>query len=478
MRLTKIIGTIGPACEQPDQIKELIHAGVNVFRLNFKHNTVEWHSDMIERINSVADEEKVSIGTLIDLQGPEIRILLATDFIEIEKGELLFFDPSVLVDESQKGLSITHPEIIKYLKDGQKVVAADGEFSFEVVKKSSKVYLHALNGGVLKHRKTLNIPGADFPFPVLIQRDFEGLQLAKRKEIDYIALSFVRSPEDVKTLRKEMAKLKINAQVISKIETQQALDKLDEIIAESDGIMVARGDLGVELPFEQVPFYQKQIINKSIQSRKLVITATQMLSSMVSNSRPTRAEVSDIANASFDLTDAVMVSDETAAGKYPTEVIQVLDKTLKFNEAKFAIDTRERFAFTWETTNELVCEAAYDLYVTLKSHQKPLDGFIVFTASGSTAKILSSLRPYAPIIAVCNDQAIIEKLSLSYAVQPVMQLKDRSKTPEILTQQVDEEIEHLKKQGLVKSNQRFIVIHGNQWGAPGKVSTLRLVTID
>src|SRR5690606_14187870 len=163
------------------------------------------------------------LGTLIDLQGPEIRIPLATDFIEIEKGELLLFDPSVLTDDKTKGLSITHPEIITFLKDGQKIIAADGEFNFEVVKKSSKVYLHALNSGVLKHRKTLNIPGADFPFPVLIQRDFEGLQLAKRKEIDFIALSFVRNPEDVAVLRKEMAKLKITGQVISKIETQQAL---------------------------------------------------------------------------------------------------------------------------------------------------------------------------------------------------------------------------------------------------------------
>src|SRR3989344_8110217 len=235
-------------------IKKLIEAGVNVFRFNFKHNTVEWHSERIQRVHKVASEMGVPIGTLIDLQGPELRINMPKVQIKIEEGELLYFGEEVF-ENGQKGFSITHPDIIVHLKDGQLVVADDGAFSFHVIKKGKTIYLASETTGVLKTRKTLNIPGADFPFHVLIERDFDGLKLAALHDMDFVALSFVRTQSDVSIVMKEMKKYKVEGKIIAKIETQKALNHLDAIIEASDGIMVARGDLGVEIPMEQVPVY-------------------------------------------------------------------------------------------------------------------------------------------------------------------------------------------------------------------------------
>ena len=475
-KLTKIVATIGPSCDTDEKIEALINAGVNVFRFNFKHNSVEWHNDMIAKVNSVASRMKIHIGTLIDLQGPEIRINIDENELTLTEGEMICLREGV-AEKDMKGFYITHPEVIPYLKDGQVLKADDGDFEFEVKIEDGHCCLISKTTGVLKQRKTLNIPGADFPFPVLVERDFDGLKLAKRQEVDYVALSFVRSAEDIHVLRKEMDEYQIKAQVVSKIETQKALDDLDAIVEASDGLMVARGDLGVELPNEQVPFYQKMMIQKCIEQGKFVITATQMLQTMITSPQPTRAEISDVANAAYDLTDAVMLSGETASGKYPLEAVKTMAKTVKFNEKKFTFDTRLKYDVRHGGSEGLVCNAAYDMYLKMEEIGQPVAGFIVFTHKGKTARIMASLRPNLPIIAICPEKEIAEGLTVNYGVVPVVEPDHSKDDQEITREKVLEVLDSLKAENMIQSGQQYIVTHGDVWRIEGGTSTVKLITI-
>src|SRR3989344_3799322 len=366
--LTKIVATVGPACQSEKTIGELILAGVNIFRFNFKHNTLDWHDRMIQKVNRVAMHLGARVGTLIDLQGPEIRIKLPKEKILVKKGQIIPF------------FTITHPQLIPLLKTGQKIIVDDGKFKFVFNKKSRNNFLISESDGFVLNKKTLNTPGLNFPLPVLIDRDFQGLHLAARNQVDYVALSFVRSADDISILRREIKKFKLDTSVIAKIETNMALKNLDKILTVSDGIMVARGDLGVEIPLEEVPYQQKIIIKKCILKGIQVITATQMLESMVTSPLPTRAEISDVANATYDLTDAVMLSGETATGSYPVQAVEIMQKTLSFNEKK-------NFA-----------------------------GFIVFTATGQSVRALSRYRALYPIFAFTRDVRIADQLTVSFGV--------------------------------------------------------------
>lgn len=473
---TKILATIGPSCESEEMIEKMITTGVDVFRFNFKHNSVEWHNDMIERVNKVAKRLKKRVGTLIDLQGPEIRIQMPVEEMELAEGEEIHLSQEVF-EKDLKGFSITHPEIISFLNAGQRVVADDGEFEFEVVDGTNGgKLLNVLTGGVLKQRKTMNVPGADFPFPVLIERDFDGIDLAKRREIDFVALSFVRSASDIETLREEMKKRKVSAQIVSKIETEKALDDLEGIIEASDGVMVARGDLGVELPVEQVPYHQKMIIKKCVERGKFVITATQMLQSMIGSPIPTRAEVSDVANATYDLSDAVMLSGESASGKYPLRAVEVMRKTIEFNEAKFVGDFRNRFEYAFDNAVYMIVESAYDLYLEAFRKGSSVAAFVVFTHTGRTARILSAYRPGVPIFAFCPDSHVAEGLTLNYGVEPIVQGKTYKKHMQVTHDHVLSGMGYLKETKRIEKGQKLIVIHGDFWAVEGGSSTVKLVT--
>jgi pyruvate kinase len=473
-RLTKIIATIGPACESEEMIAKLIEAGVNVFRFNFKHNSVEWHHDMIVRVNKVAKDLGTRVGTLIDLQGPEIRINMPTESITLAEGDVIAFGPRVF-ETKEKGFSISHPDIIEHLKDGQKLIADDGEFEFIVVRKKGETFLQSLSEGVLKHRKSLNVPGAEFPFPVLIDRDFDGLRLAKTNEIDYVALSFVRSKSDVEVLRKEMAKYEVKGQIIAKIETQKALDDLDNIIEAADGAMVARGDLGVEIALEQVPFYQKKIIKSCIERGKAVITATQMLQTMTDHPQPTRAEISDVANAAYDLTDAVMLSGETANGKYPVKTVNTMRKTIEFNETKFIDDTRTRFNLKFNGRSSLLCDAAYDLYLQAEKKGHKIAGFVVFTESGKSARTLATYRPNIPIFAFCSTKEIADSFTVRYGVYPVVEGKKYKENVRITHSHVLAGLKYLTDQKMIKKDEYYIVLHGDYWAQDGGITTVKLI---
>lgn len=453
----------------------MIKNGVDVFRFNFKHNTVDWHSQRIRKVNQIAKKLAMPVGTLIDLQGPEIRINMPKEAITLVQDEVISFGPEVFL-ENKKGFSISHPQIINKLKEGQKILADDGAFIFFLERKNKKAYLRSKSNGVLKNRKSLNIPGFDYKFPILIKRDFQGLQLAAREEVDFVAISFVRTAEDIMVVRKEAEKLSIKAKIIAKIETEKALSEIDKIIKVSDGIMVARGDMGIEIPIEEVPYYQKIIIKKSIKRGIPVITATQMLQSMITHPYPTRAEVSDVANATYDVTDAVMLSGETAIGKHPVEAVKVMRKTAAFNEKKNLVDSRKRFEFELEDQEAILCDIAYGLYFLYKEKKDKVVGFIVFTHTGRTVRLLSRYRPLVPIFAFTPNDTVRDSLLINFGVVPFT-YKEISKKKKVRAASINRAVKFLKEKNLVKRGQRLIILHGYFWAVKGEtsiVSTLKV----
>lgn len=475
-KYTKIVATLGPVSDTEEMMEKLIKAGANIFRFNFKHSTVEWHLERILRAKKVAARMGKNVGILLDFQGADIRINLKGDLTEIsfEAGEALLFGQESLTSD-EKGFTISHPDIIKHITDGHKVIADDGAFTFKLNRKDGKTYLVPDNGGTLKMRKSLNIPGADFPFPILTQRDYDGFKLAVDGDVDYIAISFVRTKEDMLTVRKEMENYKVRAKLISKIEAARAIDNLDDIIELSDALMVARGDLGVELPMHEVPYYQKVMIKKCVEKGIPVITATQMLQSMIENSAPTRAEVSDVANACYDLTDAVMLSAETAGGKYPEEAVKVQADTAKFNEKKFVSDRRLRFDYEVNTTDEIIANGAYDLYLHSMSRKKLVVGFIVFSESGRTVRLISRYRPLVPIYAF-GPKEITGQLALSFGVQAFVQ-EEVTQKAEFTKGDVQKAMVYLKEKGLVEKGNKLIVLHGDNWSEKGGTTTVKVVTV-
>ncbi len=472
MKFTKIVTTIGPACDSEEMIAKLIRAGVDIFRFNFKHNAIEWHDERIKRVQLTARKIGVFVGTLIDLQGPEIRINMPYDQLSVISNQLLMFGEEVFKN-NQEGFSISHPQIIEYLHEGQKIIADDGAFTFFLERINGQTFLRSHTDGFLKNRRSLNIPGSDFPFPVLIDRDFDGLKLAERNEIDFVALSFVRTAEDIKVLRKEMEKYKLPAKIIAKIETRKSLEHIEEIMNTSDGIMVARGDMGVELPVEEVPYYQKTIIKEAIKKGLPVITATQMLASMTDYPYPTRAEVSDIANAVYDLTDAVMLSGETALGKFPIETVDVMRKTVAFNESKNKVDSRLRFRFDLADQESILCDTAYGLYMTKKNLNETIAGFVVFTETGRTVRLLSRYRPFSPIFAFVHDRAVVDSLTIHFGVTPVFHPVKKNK--KITSIDIRYAINELLKKKLVQKGQELIVLQGDHWGKKEGTSTISLI---
>lgn len=471
-KLTKIIATIGPSCESKEKIEELIRAGVNLFRFNFKHGTIDWHKERIIRVNQVAKKLGISVGTLIDLQGPSLRVNLPYDKIEVRKGKLYPFGEQIF-NEKIDGIASTEPNLEQYLSEGQIILIADGFYRFEVVKKEDKVFLKALQDGVIENRKNLNVPGVDLPFSSLIDRDFEGLKLASLTEIDFVALSFVRSKEDILILRKEMEKYQLKAKVISKIETKRALDNLDEIIEYSDGIMVARGDLGVEISLEEVPYWQKEIINLCLTKGRLVITATQMLESMIKNPMPTRAEISDVANAVYDGTDCLMLSAETATGLYPKPAVSFMVKTALSTEKYFD----NKFIFKFKKEDDITYSlsmAAISIASTLKSIKDKFIGFLVLTETGKTAVYLSRFHPCSPIFAITPSKKTADCLTGYFGVFPFVYPLEKKGEVSILNWQ--KIIKFLKEKVSLKTGY-LVVLHGDYWGKEGGTSTVRVVRV-
>lgn len=472
MKLTKIIATIGPSCQTEEKITQLINEGVDIFRFNLKHNLIDWHKEKINLVIKASQKLKKNIGILIDLQGPEIRLKLPKESLSLKIGDKLILSEKAFLQK--KGLSFSHPQIINELKNNNKIIVDDGRFHFLVKKEKETIILISQNQGKLGNLKSVTIPNFKANLPLLTEKDFEGIKMAEKINIDFIALSFIRTEKDVEELKKEIKKLKIEAKIIAKIETKLAIKNLDKILKEADGVMVARGDLGVEMPLTEVAFYQKEIIKKAIIFGKPVITATQMLESMINNSSPTRAEISDITNACFDGTDATMLSGETANGAYPKEAVFYMRKTLEFIEKKEEINLEKYFSLIDKDQERKIIYSAYKLYQLLKKNHQFL-AFLVFTQSGKTAKLLSFFRPRSPIFAVTSDKKVSQFLTLHYGVFPYYD--ENALQGQVTHQQIKEKINFLIKNNFLKSGTLLIVLHGDIWGKIGGTSTIKIVKI-
>jgi pyruvate kinase len=464
-KLTKVIATLGPVTETEEIMKELILAGMNIARFNTKHGTPEWHLERIHRVKKVAKELGKPVGVLLDLQGPEIRINLKNEeSFELEKDEEVKF---VVTEPGEKEMNI--PQIVvDAIQIGDLVSVDDGICEFKVSDKNEKsLTVRSLNPCVIKHRKTMNTPGIVIDMPSLIDNDLVQLDNMSDKDIDFIGLSFVRNAKDIAILKDELKKRDLHADIISKIENQAALDNLDEIIEASDGIMVARGDLAVEVPYEQLAFWQKLIIEKSRAAGKPVITATQMLESMTFSPRPTRAEVSDVANAIYDGTDAVMLSGETTLGKYPVKCVETQSKIALFNEP-YAEN------YLWEFAGEdcvsAISCAAFNL---LENRPDSVDKMVLLTRTGRTAKAFSRFRPGVQVKALTANEHSYNKLSLTFGVDPILT------APEFFHYQTEDELlNNLKEYGVVKKGDKVLIIASFAKDiAKRRTDSLSLVTI-
>lgn len=419
---TKIIATVGPSCEAKDQLKALAEAGVTMFRLNSSHGTEEDHLRRLNFIREVEKEVGYPIPTLMDLQGPKIRVGKFDEPIELIKDSVIKFRHQ---ENYENGIiPVDYKGMAKDVRAGEKIMLDDGKLILEVVNVEKDIInAKVLCGGLLKQRKGINIPGSQGSLEVLTQRDVDFVKFAIENEIDYLGLSFVRDAKDVMKLRDLIKKFNGKTKVISKIEKPQAVKNIDEIIVKSSGIMVARGDLGIEISPEKVPVVQKEIIKKANAQRKVVIVATQMLESMIEQPIPTRAEASDVANAILDGTDAIMLSGETAAGKYPVEAVQMMRsiaQNVENSEVMLHNHYSEDVIGECKDDSIAICTAIIDMVEKID-----VKAIIALTASGYTPKLLSKAKPSVPIFSFCPSYRNTRRMMLYSGVYPVeMDLQD------------------------------------------------------
>lgn len=423
MRKTKIVATVGPASDSAQALRQLIQGGVDVFRLNMSHGDHATHRRVIRSIRTIAEELNLPTAILVDLQGPKLRL----GTFEGGRAELAARQRFTLTTRKVQGnrdtVSIDAPSFPRFVRGGDRILMDDGLLVLEVLEVSPEdVTTRVVAGGIARSRTGVNLPGASLSAPALTAKDKVDMQFAVENRVDYLALSFVRVAQDLVQARKLLARpgtREAPPPLIAKIEKPQALDDLPNILEVSDGIMVARGDLGVEVPAEQVPLLQKKLIGAALQAGKPVITATQMLESMTGHPRPTRAEASDVANAILDGTDALMLSAETAIGHYPLESVKTMNRIALHTESEappypHLAEARDFFGKHTDTAYA-VCRAAL-----LAARQLPARKIVVFTNSGATANILSSFRPGQTIFAITPNNAVFPRLNLLRGVAPVL----------------------------------------------------------
>jgi pyruvate kinase len=442
MRKTKIVCTIGPASESVEMLDNLIEAGMNVARLNFSHGNHEEHAVRIKRIREASEKAGKIVGILLDTKGPEIRThKMENDAIELVSGEAIDISMSEVLGNNER-FSISYEKLIEDVQVGSIILLDDGLIELKVTnidENKGTISTYIENAGTLKNNKGVNVPGVSVQLPGITEKDATDILFGIEQEVDFIAASFVRRAKDVMEIRELLESNNgAHIQIIPKIENQEGVDNIDEIIQVSDGLMVARGDLGVEIPAEEVPLVQKSLIHKCNIAGKPVITATQMLDSMQRNPRPTRAEASDVANAILDGTDAIMLSGETAAGMYPLEAVQTMDRIAKTTEK--AVDYRS-IVTKLSKAREVNLTDAMGQAVAHTAINLRVKAVIAPTESGYTAKMISKFRPGVPIIAVTSSIIPSRKLTLVWGVYPIVGKKAYS-TDEILEVAVEESILH------------------------------------
>lgn len=469
MRKTKIVCTIGPASEKEDMFEKLVNSGLNVARLNFSHGNYEEHKVRIDTIKKVREKLDATVSIMLDTKGPEIRM---RDFeggsSELIKGQEFILTTREVAGNNKIG-SVTYEKFAHDLKVGDIVLIDDGLISMEVVEALNDTDLKCIvkNGGTIKNKKGVNVPNVKINLPALTERDINDIKFGIEQDVDMIAASFIRKADDVISIRRILEEnFADHIMIISKIENREGVENIDEIIEVSDGIMVARGDLGVEIPAEEVPLVQKMLIKKCNDAGKPVITATQMLDSMIRNPRPTRAEVSDVATAIFEGSDAIMLSGETAAGGYPVESVETMSRIAEMIEGSLDYDEMLKTKYLGQSSNitnsisYATCRTCFDLKAS---------AIITATASGFTAAAVSRFRPIAPVIAATESKRVMRKMSLYWGVYPMR--IDRMKSTDEIVECV---IEMALKKEFIKNGDLVIITAGVPVGVSGNTNLLKV----
>lgn len=474
MRRAKIVCTLGPASLHPEMLERLLASGMDVARLNFSHGTHQQHLATIEALRTASLKVRKAVGILGDLQGPKIRTgKVKEGAVELKEGAEL----KITTDEAVVGtaalISTTYAHLSADVNPGDRILLDDGLLELRVTStdKKSLVATEVVHGGILKNNKGINLPGVALRAEALTPKDREDLLFGIKAGVDFVALSFVRQPADLDAARQAMKEAGRQVPIIAKLEKAEALARLDAILEKADGVMVARGDLGVEIPPEEVPAIQKDIIRRANSRRLPVIVATQMLNSMIDHPRPTRAEASDVANATFDGADALMLSGETASGKYPLESVQMMERIILAAESAMRVQLQEKVSAEPgplpapfpEVIAGIACRAAREAGAAL---------IVAFTLSGTTARLLSHFRPKVPIIAFSPNQEVRRRLALLWGVVP--RVLEPIKETEAMVRRVEEE---LLARGLAQKGERVVIVFGAPIGQPGKINSLRLHTI-
>ncbi len=469
-RKVKIICTMGPACWDEETISELVGSGMNVARLNFSHGDHESHTKTIDNVRKVEEKLRRPVATLLDTKGPEIRtgMLPNHEKIHLEPGKefYLFFEHA---EGNEYGVYIDYPDLYKEVSIGQDIFIDDGSILLSVeALDPAAIKCRVLVGGELGEKKGVNVPGADLSVPTLTDKDISDIRWGVEHKVDYIAVSFVRTKEDILGVRKVLEDYSGESKIIAKIETRQSVENIDEILAVVDGIMVARGDLGVEMPTEDVPMVQKEIIEKCRSQGKPAIVATQMLDSMIRNPKPTRAEASDVANAVIDGADAVMLSGETASGKYPVGSVKIMNKILMRTEENLREWQRTpKIFFNCGEIADAVSRAARDISETVCAA-----AILSLTRSGATARMVSKYRPDCPVIALTPSFSTWRELALLWGVYPLI-------CP--FTTDVEESVSNsltiVQEEGLIKGGDNVVFTSGIPLGVPGSTNLVQVYTV-
>lgn len=466
MRRTKIVCTIGPASEDREVLKGMIEAGMNVARLNFSHGTHAGHLKNITNLRALSKEMATPIGIIMDLSGPKIRVGEVKEGVVLKEGARFTLTTEDILGDGER-VSISYKGFPKDAEVGRQVLINDGLIELKVEKVQGKeVICEVIDGGELSSRKGVNLPDSSVSIDSVTEKDLSDLKFGLEHSPDWVAMSFVRSPGDIKELRVLMAEMGHQVPIIAKIEKHEAALAIEAIIDEADGVMVARGDLGVEMPPEDVPLLQKKIINLAARRGKPVIIATQMLNSMIDNLRPTRAEVSDVANAIFDETDAVMLSGETAVGSYPVESVKMMKRIIEKTEG--SIDYHDRVsgkkAWVKDNSTDSISYAACGLAAGLGA-----DAIVTPTQSGATALRVSKYRPAEPIIAVTPNERVLGRLAVSFGVIPLLVGLSKD-TDGVITTSVAE----AKKSGLLKKGDVVVITAGVIVNKPGTTNLIKV----
>lgn len=468
MRKTKIICTIGPACESEEKMRELIKAGMNVARFNFSHGTHEEHKVKFGRIIKVSGELGMPVATLLDTKGPEIRL---RDFkggkVQLTAGQE-FILTTEEIDGDEKRASITYKNLKNDVQAGSVVLIDDGKIEMEVKEINGEDIICVVkNGGAVSNHKGINVPGTELSMPYISDVDREDILFGIQMGFDFIAASFVRTKEDILEIRKILEENKSPIKIIAKIESLQGIRNLEGILSVSDGIMVARGDMGVELPLEEVPIIQKKMIKMAVASGKHVITATQMLESMIQNPRPTRAETNDVANAIYDGSTAIMLSGESAAGKYPVEAVETMARIAERTEE--VIDYNGRMLRKTPRNLEDVTTAISYATCTTAMHLNA-EAIITVTMSGFTAGMVSRYKPNCQIIACSVNPRVCRQMALLWGVTPILMEKEDN-TKDLF----DEAIHLAKKQELIHNGNTVVLTAGVPLGESGKTNMIQVL---